>query len=506
MDRNRRLTLSVTEAAELLGISRALAYELVARGELPSLQFGRRLVVPWRAIERLLASCEDTAGDRNRRKAERAAVHRPRPTHPDHRSQPTNQRPNTITPQPPNGARRTQRQNDRPPPRTLTSRTRLTHWHQGCAGAVSAVGMGGDVVDRELRPGQEHYYLEAATKGIDEYYTVRGEIAGRWVGEGAGSSGWAGGSSPTSCGRFSTATIRARDGTLASRTRRVPGFDACFSAPKSVSMLFAVGEDNIGAQVFAAHDAAVVAALGYLERHALFVRRGHAGTRRVRAQGLIGAAFRHRTSRAGDPQLHTHVLIANLTLGTDGRWGTLDSRCLFRHARSAGFVYQAHLRHELSRRLGVRWGPVRQGCAEIEGVPATVLRAFSRRRDQITKQLEVRGQSSAAAAQVATLATRSPKDYDEDHRALRAEWIARAAGLDFEAADVAACLGLEPEPVLEPPDHAEVAAELTAEQSTFLARDVVRVFAGHAQAGAPRRGDRELDEPVPRQRARHPAH
>jgi excisionase family DNA binding protein len=60
MDRNRRLTLSVTEAAELLGISRALAYELVARGELPSLQFGRRLVVPWRAIERLLASCEDT--------------------------------------------------------------------------------------------------------------------------------------------------------------------------------------------------------------------------------------------------------------------------------------------------------------------------------------------------------------------------------------------------------------------------------------------------------------
>jgi excisionase family DNA binding protein len=61
MDRSRRLTLSVTEAAELLGISRALAYELVARGELPSLQFGRRLVVPWRAIERLLASCDNTA-------------------------------------------------------------------------------------------------------------------------------------------------------------------------------------------------------------------------------------------------------------------------------------------------------------------------------------------------------------------------------------------------------------------------------------------------------------
>jgi excisionase family DNA binding protein len=61
MDRNRRLTLSVTESAEVLGISRALAYELVARGDLPSLQFGRRLVVPWRAIERLLASCEETA-------------------------------------------------------------------------------------------------------------------------------------------------------------------------------------------------------------------------------------------------------------------------------------------------------------------------------------------------------------------------------------------------------------------------------------------------------------
>ena len=122
------------------------------------------------------------------------------------------------------------------------------------------------------------------------------------------------------------------------------------------------------------------------------MRRGHAGAQRIPAKGLIGAAFRHRTSRAGDPQLHTHVLVANLALGEDDRWSTIDSRCLFRHARTAGFVYQAHLRYELSCRLGVRWGPVVHGCAEVDGIPRPVLRAFSRRRADIERALDERGQ------------------------------------------------------------------------------------------------------------------
>ena len=75
----------------------------------------------------------------------------------------------------------------------------------------------------------------------------------------------------------------------------------------------------------------------------------------IAGRGLIGAAFRHRTSRAGDPQLHTHVLVANLVLGADGRWGTLDGRRIYAHAKTAGYLYEHRLRALLTRELGFEW-------------------------------------------------------------------------------------------------------------------------------------------------------
>ena len=111
------------------------------------------------------------------------------------------------------------------------------------------------------------------------------------------------------------------------RASRVPvsvaGYDLTFSAPKSVSVLFALGDADVREAVRAAHDRAVREALGYMERTAAAVRRGAGGSRVEPAGGFIAAAFRHRTSRAGDPQLHTHVLVANLAQGPDGRWSTL---------------------------------------------------------------------------------------------------------------------------------------------------------------------------------------
>ena len=314
---------------------------------------------------------------------------------------------------------------------------------------------------------------------------MHGEIAGRWVGSGIEELGLEGRVEPDDLAAVLEGRDRRSGTRLASETRKVPGFDLTFSAPKSVSLLFALGDDEMAASVFAAHDDAVDMALGYLERHVLFVRRGHAGAQRIAAKGLIGAAFRHRTSRAGDPQLHTHVLIANLALGEDDRWSTIDSRCLFRHARTAGFVYQAHLRYELSCRLGVRWGPVVQGCAEIDGLPRPVLRTFSRRRADIERALDERGQSSAAAAEIAALSTRPAKDFDEDHEALRAAWIERAAAMGVDRSRIAGLMGLEPEPMLAPPDDADIATDLTAEQSTFQHRDAVRAFAARAQQGVP---------------------
>ena len=103
--------------------------------------------------------------------------------------------------------------------------------------------------------------------------------------------------------------------------------------------------------------------------------------------GFVGAAFRHRSSRAGDPHLHTHVLVANMTRGPDGRWATLDGRHLYLHAKTAGYLYEAHLRLELTQRLGVAWGPVVNGIADLEGIPDEVLRAFSTRRVEIEAAL-----------------------------------------------------------------------------------------------------------------------
>src|SRR4051812_37479829 len=99
------------------------------------------------------------------------------------------------------------------------------------------------------------------------------------------------------------------------------------------------------------------------------VRRGSGGAIVEEASGLVAAGFRHRTSRAGDPQLHTHVLVANLGRGLDGRWSALDGRRLYAHARTASFIYQAVLRAELTRTLGVEWLPVRNGISELVGVP-----------------------------------------------------------------------------------------------------------------------------------------
>ena len=97
------------------------------------------------------------------------------------------------------------------------------------------------------------------------------------------------------------------------------------------------------------------------------VRRGRGGVRHEAGGGFVAAAYRHRMSRAEDPQLHTHVVAANMARGTDGRWTALDATPIYQHAKAAGFLYQAHLRAAVRERLPwVRWGPVRNGMAEIE--------------------------------------------------------------------------------------------------------------------------------------------
>lgn len=160
----------------------------------------------------------------------------------------------------------------------------------------------------------------------------------------------------------------------------------------------------------------------------------------IEAAGLIAAAFDHRTSRAGDPQLHTHVLIANQSRGIDGRWSALDGRLIYRHAKTAGYVYQAVLRAEVTARLGVGWTRREQGVGEIAGVPSEVLRIFSRRRAEIEQELERLGASGRIAAQVATLATRRAKDYRVSPETLMPEWRARSEEMGFGRTELTALL------------------------------------------------------------------
>ncbi len=194
---------------------------------------------------------------------------------------------------------------------------------------------------------------------------------------------------------------------------RRAGADGAISAPKTVSLLWAFGDPEVSEQVLAAHRAAVTEAVKHLERYAAHALRGHQGdghrAAHVGTDGLIVAGFEHLTSRADDPQIHTHLVIANLTHGQDGKWSALDTRALFRHQRTAGYLYQAVLRGQLTGRLGVGWGPVRNGTAEIIGFHEPLRREFSTRRRQIDAHLEATGGHGVAAAQVACLVTRPAK-------------------------------------------------------------------------------------------------
>ncbi|WP_156388109.1 MobF family relaxase [Cellulomonas sp. Root137] len=166
--------------------------------------------------------------------------------------------------------------------------------------------------------------------------------------------------------------------------KTVAGFDLTFTPPKSVSTLWAVADPRTQATVLAAHRAAVSQSLGFLEDRALFTRTGHAGCRQESTLGAIAAGFDHWDSRAGDPNLHTHLVVANKVQGADGAWRSLDSRALHHATVAISEVYDALMADELARRLPVRWGWRHRGARrsprlEIDGVEDGLMGEFSTR-------------------------------------------------------------------------------------------------------------------------------
>ena len=342
----------------------------------------------------------------------------------------------------------------------------------------------------KLAKGQEGYYLDAVARGVEDYY-LEGEAPGRWLGAGTALLGLSGEVDSVAL----AAVLDGRDPTTdtllrSSKGGRIPGFDLTFRAPKSVSVVFGLAEADIAAVVAEAHDLAVDAALGYLERHATWTRRGHGGVEQIRGDGLVAAAFRHRTSRAGDPHLHTHVLVANAVRGADGRWSTVDARHFFWHSKTAGYLYEAHLRSELTARLGIRWTKAIKGIADIEGVPLDVLGTFSTRRAEIEERLAIGGWSSPRAAEIAALTTRKAKQHDVDPVTLRSRWREQARAMNFGPRQLAAVMDQQP---AEHRGLAEVRAVeavllspagMTKQSSSFERRDVLLGVAEAIRNGA----------------------
>ena len=212
---------------------------------------------------------------------------------------------------------------------------------------------------------------------------------------------------------------------------RRPGFDLTFSAPKGVSLLWAFGALDVRDAISVGHDRAVASVIDHLSAEACFARRGRGGAQLVEANGFIGAAFRHRTSRAGDPQLHSHVVVPNLVNGADGRWSAPDGRQLYLWQKAAGTLYRSALRAELTP-LGLAWDFRQNGLSELREVPKAILKAFSKRRTDIESAMEVRGTTSQKAAETATLDTRERKPVGGTQiDVLREGWRAQLCAIEL---------------------------------------------------------------------------
>ncbi len=288
--------------------------------------------------------------------------------------------------------------------------------------------------------GQGHYYQQLAR---EDYYLEGGEPVGKWFGKAAEHFGLAGkkvtakalesfldGFSPDG-----EPLVQNAGGKM--NQERRPGFDLTFSAPKTVSALWAIASPEVQREIQAAQDAAVKAALTYLERSATFTRTGKGGTELHRAVFLV-ALYEHGTSRALDPQLHTHALLMNFGLMEDGRTRALMHTEFFAKKMTAGALYRVELARQLEMRLGVEieqdpHAYKKGGLGfKVAGISEALCDFWSKRRDAIEKELGEWGVESAAAAAAAAKSTRDAKEIVPPRGKLFERWReeAKALGID----------------------------------------------------------------------------
>jgi len=253
------------------------------------------------------------------------------------------------------------------------------------------------------------------------------------------------------------------------KTQAVAGFDLTFSPVKSVSTLWAIADPQVAARIELAHQGAVKDALAFIEAHALFTREGTNGVRQVDVQGMVATAFTHRDSRTGDPDLHTHVAVANKVQSRDGRWLSIDGRVLFKANVPASETYNTSLERRLRVGLGLRFAeranpdPRKRPVREVVGVdPALNQRWSARRAAILVRHSELAADFQAAhgrpptpveslkLAQQATLETREAKHEPRTLAEQRATWQAQAVEVLGGRRNVAAMISRALSPKVAP--------------------------------------------------------
>lgn len=203
-------------------------------------------------------------------------------------------------------------------------------------------------------------------------------------------------------------------------------YDLTFSDPKSVSLAQALAPPDLAAGIGAAHDRAVREVLAFIETDLLAARKTAARVAHLeKTEGAVAVAFRHGVSRAGDPHLHTHLLVLSSGRTHGGEWRSIDGRSLYGSQRLLRALYDCHLRAELGQ-LGLRFAAGRRGTFDLAGISRLVVGEFSRQGRRIEEALAKAGPLLPREQSLLRETLRPPKDRSRPYSSLRAEWRERA--------------------------------------------------------------------------------
>jgi len=303
------------------------------------------------------------------------------------------------------------------------------------------------------------YYSNLAVQ--DDYYAEEGEAPGVW----GGAASHLNLSGQVNSDQFRVAMqgfdpyTGAAIVQNAGRDNHRPGWDLTFSAPKSVSLAYAVADDKQRLQIEAAQQKAADAAMKYMGQSAE-VRKRKGGAEREGCK-LVHASWQHGTSRAQDPQLHTHCTVANAGLCADGKFRTLETKQIYESKMAAGAIYRAELAAQLQQMdLHIE----QDGDSfRLSGSNTELEKFYSKRREVIQKTLAEKGLSGAKASEVAALDTREAKAV-LPRTALFKQWQAEAEQHEFSFESL---LNAEQQETQERKTDSEILQSLTERQSTF---------------------------------------